>query len=93
MKKGVLKNFLKLTGKHRCQSMFFNKVAGCNFIKKRLNFRCVPVNFAKFFKNTFFHRTHPVVPSEKKLLLPIKKRIGDFSNVVSPNLDNLFCLY
>ena len=25
-KKGVLKNFAKLTGKHRCQSLFFNKV-------------------------------------------------------------------
>ena len=31
-KKGVLRNFTKLTGKHLCQSLFFNKVA-CNFIK------------------------------------------------------------
>ena len=73
MKKGVLKNFLKFTGKHRCQSLFFNKVAGCNFIKKRLNFRCFPVNFAKFFKNTFFHRTHSVVASEKKIVTPHKE--------------------
>ena len=28
MKKGVLKNFAKLTGEHLCQSLFFNKVAG-----------------------------------------------------------------
>ena len=28
LKKGVLENFAKLTGKHRCQSLFFNKVAG-----------------------------------------------------------------
>ena len=27
-KKGVLRNFVKLTGKHLCQSIFFNKVAG-----------------------------------------------------------------
>ena len=27
-KKGVLRNFVKLTGKHLCQSLFFNKVAG-----------------------------------------------------------------
>ena len=27
-KKGVLRNFAKLTGKHLCQSLFFNKVAG-----------------------------------------------------------------
>ena len=28
IKKGVLKNFTKFTGKHLCQSLFFNKVAG-----------------------------------------------------------------
>ena len=28
VKKGVLKNFEKFTGKHLCQSLFFNKVAG-----------------------------------------------------------------
>ena len=34
-KKGVLRNFVKFTGKHMCQSLFFNKVAGArNFIKK-----------------------------------------------------------
>ena len=27
-KKGVLKNFTKFTGKHLCQSLFFNEVAG-----------------------------------------------------------------
>ena len=28
VKKGVLKNAAKFTGKHLCQSLFFNKVAG-----------------------------------------------------------------
>ena len=28
IRKGVLKNFAKFTGKHLCQSLFFNKVAG-----------------------------------------------------------------
>ena len=28
MEEGVLKNFAKFTGKHLCQSLFFNKVAG-----------------------------------------------------------------
>ena len=28
MKKGVLKSFVKLTRKHLCQSLFFNKVVG-----------------------------------------------------------------
>ena len=27
-KKGVLKNYVEFTGKHLCQSLFFNKVAG-----------------------------------------------------------------
>ena len=36
VKKSVLKNFAKFTGKHLRQSLFFNKVAdaACNFIKK-----------------------------------------------------------
>ena len=34
LEKGVLRNFVKFTGKHLCQSLFFNKVAGLNFIKK-----------------------------------------------------------
>ena len=28
MRKGVLRNFAKFIGKHLCQSLFFNKVAG-----------------------------------------------------------------
>ena len=27
-KKDVLRNFAKFTGKHQCQSLYFNKVAG-----------------------------------------------------------------
>ena len=34
VKKGVLKNFAKFTGKHLCQSLFFNKVAGGTFFHK-----------------------------------------------------------
>ena len=36
--KDVLRNFAKLTGKHLCQSPFFNKVAGwgLTLLKKRL---------------------------------------------------------
>ena len=39
MKKGVLRNFAELTGKHLCQSLVFDKVAGLSpttFLKKRL---------------------------------------------------------
>ena len=53
VKKGVLKNFAKFTGKHRSQSLFLNKVAGstpATLLKKRLWHRCFPVNFAKFLR-------------------------------------------
>ena len=57
MKKVVLRNFAKFTGKHLCQSFFFNKVAGlrpATSLKKRLWHRCFPVNFVKFLRTTFF---------------------------------------
>ena len=40
----VLRNFEKFTGKHLCQSLFFNEVAG----------------LCEFSKNTFFNRIPPV---------------------------------
>ena len=35
-KKGVLRNFAKFTGKHLCQSLFFNKVAGGAFFTEHV---------------------------------------------------------
>ena len=55
-KKGVLKNFAKFTGKHLCQSLFFNKVSGLRpetLLKERLWRRCFPMNFAKFLRTPF----------------------------------------
>ena len=57
--KGVPKNLAKLTGKHLCQSLFFNKVVGLRpvtLLKKTLAqvFSC---EFGEILKNTFFHRT------------------------------------
>ena len=55
-KKIVLRNFAKFTGKHLCQGLFFNKVAGLThttLFKKRLWRRCFPVNFAKFLRAPF----------------------------------------
>ena len=59
-KKGVLRKFVKFTGKHFRQSLFFNKVVGlraATFLKKRLWRRCFLVNFTKFL------RTPPVAAS------------------------------
>ena len=57
VKKGVLGNFAKFTGKPLCQSLFFNKVAGFRpeiLLKKRLWHRRFPGNFAKFLRTPFF---------------------------------------
>ena len=51
MKKDVLKNFTKFTGKHLCQSLFLNRE---NLLKKGLWHRCFPVSFAKFLGTPFF---------------------------------------
>ena len=56
VKKGVLRNFAKFTGKHLYQSLFFNKIAGlrsATLLKKKLWHRCLPVNFAKFLRAPF----------------------------------------
>ena len=56
-KKGVLRKFTKFTGKHLCQTLFFNKVAGlraATLSKKRLWHRCFTVNFTKFIRTIFF---------------------------------------
>ena len=56
-KKGVLKSSVKFTGKHLCQSLFFNKVIGlraATLLKKRLWHRCFNMNFAKFLRTPFF---------------------------------------
>ena len=53
----VLENFAKFTGKHLCQSVFFNKVAGLRspiLLKKRPWYRCFPKNFVKFFRTPSF---------------------------------------
>ena len=55
-KKGVLRNFTKFIGKHLCQSLLFNRVAGLrptNLLKKRFWHRCFPVNFVKFQRTPF----------------------------------------
>ena len=56
IRKGILKNFTKFTGKHLCQSPFFNKVAGlrsATLLKKRLWHKCFPVNFVTFLSTPF----------------------------------------
>ena len=56
VRKDVLRSFPKITGKHLCQSLFFNKVAGlrpATLLKKR----CFPESFAKFLRKPFLQST------------------------------------
>ena len=60
VRKGVIRNFAKFTGKHLCQSPFFDKNAGfrlATLLKKRLWYRCFPVNFANFLRAPFLQNT------------------------------------
>ena len=61
-KKDIYKNFAKFTGKHLCQILLFNNVAGlrtATLLKRRLWHRCFSVNFEKFLR-TLFYRIPPV---------------------------------
>ena len=56
-KKGVHRNSVKFTGKHPCQSLFFNKFAGlrpATLLEKSFWHRFFPVNFTKFLRIPFF---------------------------------------
>ena len=70
-KKGFLKNFSKFTGKHLCQSLLFNKVAGvrpATLLIKRLWYRCSPVNFEKSLRKPFFFKKSRKIGLEQKTL-------------------------
>ena len=51
--KAFVRNFTKLTGKHQCQSLFLNKVAG-SFIKRETLAQVLSCGFCEISKNTFF---------------------------------------
>ena len=63
---------------------FFNKVAGCNFIKKKTLAQVLSCGFCEMFKNTFFTQhirttaseIHPII----FLLLP-KQTLDNFCNL------------
>ena len=80
-KKDVLRNFAKLTGKHLCQSLFLNKVAGqrpateaCNFVNKETLAQVFSCEFYKISKNTFSYRKPPVAASASCNDLNVKCR-------------------
>ena len=59
-KKSVLRNFTQFTGKYLRQSPSFNKVAGlrpATLLKKKLWYRCLPVNFVELLRTPFLKNT------------------------------------
>ena len=68
----VLKKFQYLQKNTVLVQSHFNKVADlkvCNCIKRRLQYRCFPINMAKCLKPVFFHRTPPFTDSQHSLFL------------------------
>ena len=63
IKKVVLGNFAKFTGKHLCQILFYNKVA-CNFIIKETLTQVFSSEFCKISKNIFFTEDLQVTASK-----------------------------
>ena len=69
-KKTALKNFAKFTGKHLCQSLFFNKVVSLRpvtLLKKVTLAQVFSSEFCEIFKNIFFYRTPLVAASVNAL--------------------------
>ena len=64
-KKGVFRNFAKITGKDLCQSLFLIKPQACSFIKKEALAQVfVFLRIFESSKNTFSYRTPPVAAVE-----------------------------
>ena len=80
-KESVLKIFAKFTGKHLCQSLFFNKVEGLRTA------RFFPLNFVKFLRTDFLQNTF------ERLLLDLLIRSTDkVRNLKAKHLATLKCL-
>ena len=59
VKKGVLRNLVKFTGNTCARDSFLIRLQArpTTLFKKRLWYRCFPVNFAKFLRTTFLQNT------------------------------------
>ena len=89
-KKGVLRNFAKVTGKCLCQSLFFNKIAGLRpaiLSKKGTLAQVLSSKFCEISKNTFSYRT------PQGLLLLIEWFFIYFLNASSFICLITFCLF
>ena len=83
VKKGVLKNFTKLTGNSLCQSLFFNKLGpqACNFIKKETLALVFSSEFYEISMNTFLYRTSLVAVSSTTRVLSFMIYLNTYYSV------------
>ena len=89
--KGALRNFGNFAGKHLCQSLFFNKVAGlrpATLLKKRLWHKRFPVNFSKFLRTTFFNRKPSVAASASNRCCQVRILAGE-----RPRISVIMCCF
>ena len=73
------RHFAKFIGKHLCQSLFFDKVAGFRpetLLKKILWRRCFLVKFAKFLENLFYRTPLKMFDSSKNRYVEEQKVTG-----------------
>ena len=75
VRKSVIRKFEKFTGKHLCQGLFFNKIAGLR--QKRLWHWYFPVNFEKFLRTPFSQTTSGPLPPKAQC-----EKIAFFVNVL-----------
>ena len=76
----VLKIFPIFTGKHLCWRLFLIKLQAFqtyNFIKMRLQHRCLPVNIAQFLRTAFFFGEH-LWPWKKQQVFKDTKSLKSF---------------
>ena len=83
-KKCVLRNFTKLTEKHLCQSLFFNKVSDfkpTTLLKKVTLAQVFSCELCEISKNTFFDRIPRVVAFKFQALSFRKPKLLYFSQI------------
>ena len=71
VRKDVLRNFAKFTGKHLCQGLFMSGPKACNFIKKYTLAQVFSCEFFEFLRTPFWQNT-------KQLDLFRVNRVSDY---------------
>ena len=88
-KKGTLKNLAKFKRKCLCQSLFSNKATRSRHVtllKKRLKYKCFPVNFAKFLGTPIWQNTC------ERLLLKNGQNVVINGGLIKSFSERIYCI-